>query len=132
MRVAVIGGGPSGLVTLKYLKTAHEFFPSEKPISAKLFERETKIGGAFKHRSYEDAEVCMPSILVMSIDSTRTSVLQVLLSVVIANNLSSLDLHASSSPSPTTDTPLILKTFYPQMTTVNTSKATFNTLDLVT
>ena len=57
MRVAVIGGGPSGLVTLKYLITAHEFFPYMEPIEAKLFESEGSIGGTFKHRSYEDAEV---------------------------------------------------------------------------
>ena len=58
MRVAVIGGGPSGLVTLKYLKTAHEFVPMEHPISVKLFEKEAEIGGAFKHQAYEGAEVC--------------------------------------------------------------------------
>jgi hypothetical protein len=58
MRVAVIGGGPSGLVTLKYLVTAHEFFPGIKPIEARLFEADDSIGGTFKHRAYEDAEVC--------------------------------------------------------------------------
>ena len=57
MRVAVIGGGPSGLVTLKYLTTAHEFFPGLEPIEAKLFEAEDSIGGTFKYRAYEDAEV---------------------------------------------------------------------------
>jgi len=57
MRVAVIGGGPSGLVTLKYLKTAHEFFPDTEPIEARLFESEDSIGGTFKHRAYENAEV---------------------------------------------------------------------------
>jgi dimethylaniline monooxygenase (N-oxide forming) len=59
MRVAVIGSGPSGLVTLKYLATAHEYFPSMEPIEVKLFEAEDSIGGTFKHRSYEDAEVCI-------------------------------------------------------------------------
>lgn len=38
MRVAVIGGGPSGLTTLKYLTTAHDFLGDIKPIEAKLFE----------------------------------------------------------------------------------------------
>ncbi|KAI9101739.1 dimethylaniline monooxygenase [Phlyctochytrium arcticum] len=51
MKVAVIGGGPSGLVTLKYLLTAHQ------PIEARLFEKETTIGGTFRHRSYENAEL---------------------------------------------------------------------------
>ena len=58
MRVAVIGGGPSGLVTLKTLVTAHEFLAGTEPIEAKLFEQEDSIGGTFKHRVYEDAEVC--------------------------------------------------------------------------
>ncbi|KAK0103069.1 hypothetical protein ONS95_000754 [Cadophora gregata] len=57
MRVAVIGGGPSGLVTLKYLITAHEYFPGVDPIEAKLFEAEGSVGGTFKHRAYEDAEL---------------------------------------------------------------------------
>ncbi|TVY68852.1 Dimethylaniline monooxygenase [N-oxide-forming] [Lachnellula suecica] len=57
MRVAVIGGGPSGLVTLKYLKTAHEFFPGTELIEAKLFEAENSVGGTFKYRAYEGAEL---------------------------------------------------------------------------
>lgn len=57
MRIAVIGGGPSGLTTLKYLITAHEYFPIS-PIEAVLFEAEAEIGGTFRYRSYEDAEVC--------------------------------------------------------------------------
>ncbi|KAK0612524.1 hypothetical protein B0T17DRAFT_543883 [Bombardia bombarda] len=56
MRVAVIGGGPSGLVTLKYLLTAHRFLDSD-PIEAVLFEAEDAIGGTFTHRVYEDAEL---------------------------------------------------------------------------
>lgn len=55
MRVAVIGAGPSGLVTLKYLKTAHQFFPIE-PIETLVFEAEDAVGGTFTHRTYEDAE----------------------------------------------------------------------------
>ena len=58
MRVAVIGAGPSGLVTLKFLITAHDYFPGMEPIEARLFEAEESIGGTFKHRAYEDAEVC--------------------------------------------------------------------------
>lgn len=50
------GGGPSGLVTLKYLKTAHEFFPDQEPIEVKLFEAKPNLGGTFKYRVYEDAE----------------------------------------------------------------------------
>jgi dimethylaniline monooxygenase (N-oxide forming) len=57
MRVAIIGGGPSGLVTLKTLITAHEFLPDTKPIEAMLFEAEGSVGGTFKYRAYEDAEV---------------------------------------------------------------------------
>ncbi|KAK3364607.1 hypothetical protein B0T25DRAFT_620524 [Lasiosphaeria hispida] len=56
MRVAVIGAGPSGLVTLKYLITAHKFLDTE-PIEATLFESEDAIGGTFAHRTYEDAEL---------------------------------------------------------------------------
>jgi dimethylaniline monooxygenase (N-oxide forming) len=60
MRVAVIGGGPSGLVTLKYLLTAHEFLPVE-PIEVRLFESKDEIGGTFRYRVYEDAEVGLQS-----------------------------------------------------------------------
>ncbi|PVH80713.1 FAD/NAD(P)-binding domain-containing protein [Cadophora sp. DSE1049] len=56
MRVAVIGGGSSGLVTLKYLITAHKFHPVE-PIEARLFEARDSIAGSFRHRVYEDAEL---------------------------------------------------------------------------
>ena len=62
MRVAIIGGGPSGLVTLKTLITAHEFLPDTKPIEAKIFEQEGSLGGTFKHRAYEDAEVRSPCL----------------------------------------------------------------------
>lgn len=55
MKVAVIGAGPSGLVTLKYLTTAHHYFPIE-PIEVICFEAESEIGGTFKYRVYEDAE----------------------------------------------------------------------------
>ncbi|TID21542.1 FAD/NAD(P)-binding domain-containing protein [Venturia nashicola] len=56
MRVAIIGAGPSGLATLKYLTTAHEYFDALKPIEAQLFESEASIGGTFKHRAYEGVE----------------------------------------------------------------------------
>ncbi|VTT59581.1 unnamed protein product [Fusarium fujikuroi] len=56
MRVAVIGGGPSGLVTLKYLARAHLSLDCDA-IEARLFEVEDSIGGAFTHRTYDDAEV---------------------------------------------------------------------------
>lgn len=59
MKVAVIGGGPAGLVTLKFLATAHEFFPIP-PIETMLFEAESEIGGTFVYRVYEDAEVRGP------------------------------------------------------------------------
>lgn len=59
LRVAVIGGGPSGLVTLKHLLTAHKFQDVEA-IEAKLFEAKDQIGGTFRYRVWEDAEVCYP------------------------------------------------------------------------
>lgn len=60
MKVAVIGGGPGGLVTLKYLLQAHKFL-STKPIEVRLFEGGPEIGGTFRQRTYEDAEVNSPS-----------------------------------------------------------------------
>lgn len=57
MKVAVIGGGPSGIATLKFLATAHTFFPIP-PIEVRLFEAADRIGGTFVQRVYEDAEVC--------------------------------------------------------------------------
>jgi uncharacterized protein with NAD-binding domain and iron-sulfur cluster len=66
MKVAVIGGGPSGLVTLKYLVRAHLNLDCD-PIEARLFELEDGIGGAFAHRTYEDAEVSICHIFVPGI-----------------------------------------------------------------
>ncbi len=63
MRVAIIGAGPSGLVTLRYLSTAHEFFPGMKPVDVKLFEAEDQIGGTFRYRTYENGEVRSRSCL---------------------------------------------------------------------
>ncbi|BFZ61604.1 hypothetical protein YB2330_002676 [Saitoella coloradoensis] len=49
MKVAVIGGGPGGLVTLKTLLS--------RDIDAVLFEAEDAVGGTFRYRSYENAEL---------------------------------------------------------------------------
>lgn len=62
MRVAVVGGGSSGLATLKYLKTAHRYFDID-PIDATLYEAEPSIGGTFVYRVYDDAEVSICSLL---------------------------------------------------------------------
>lgn len=56
LKVAVIGAGASGLVTLKYLLEAYKFFPGVD-IEARLFERGDDLGGVFKNQVYEDAEV---------------------------------------------------------------------------
>jgi len=56
MKVAVIGAGPSGLVTLKYLLEAHKYLGCE-PVEARLFEYQPQVGGTFVARVYEDAEV---------------------------------------------------------------------------
>lgn len=56
MKVAVIGGGPSGLVTLKYLCEAQQSLGCE-PVEAVLFEYQRDVGGTFLARAYEDAEV---------------------------------------------------------------------------
>ncbi|PSR78152.1 dimethylaniline monooxygenase [Coniella lustricola] len=56
MKVAVIGGGASGLVTLKYLVQAHNFFPGVR-FKVDLFESRNAIGGVFEHQVYEDAEL---------------------------------------------------------------------------
>ncbi|KAH9907717.1 FAD/NAD(P)-binding domain-containing protein [Xylariomycetidae sp. FL2044] len=61
MRVAVIGAGPSGLVTLKWY-SAHQFFPG-KPIEAKLFESEDVVGGTFAKRAYDNAELVSSKFL---------------------------------------------------------------------
>ncbi|KAF4415524.1 flavin-containing monooxygenase [Fusarium acutatum] len=56
MKVAVIGGSPAGLATLRFLAHAHEYFPIP-PIQVRLFEAESQIGGTFSYRVYEDAEL---------------------------------------------------------------------------
>ncbi|KAI0139621.1 FAD/NAD(P)-binding domain-containing protein [Hypoxylon sp. NC0597] len=56
MRVAIIGAGPSGLVTLKYLLAAEKALGTEA-VEARLFESESGVGGTFLARTYEDAEL---------------------------------------------------------------------------
>jgi dimethylaniline monooxygenase (N-oxide forming) len=56
MRVAIIGGGPSGLVTLKYALEAGSSLGCE-PIEARLFESEGRVGGTFMARTYEETEL---------------------------------------------------------------------------
>lgn len=62
MRVAIIGGGPSGLVQLKVLLEAHQRFPVV-PFEVMLFESHSKIGGIFFHHSYEDGELVSSKFL---------------------------------------------------------------------
>lgn len=56
MRVAIIGGGPSGIVQLKVLTEAHRRF-SVAPFEIRLFESHHRLGGIFAHHSYEEAEL---------------------------------------------------------------------------
>ncbi|KAK1751490.1 dimethylaniline monooxygenase [Echria macrotheca] len=56
MKVAIIGAGPSGLVTLKYLLAADRALGTE-PVEVKLFEAEDAVGGTFYARMYEDGEL---------------------------------------------------------------------------
>ncbi|KAL6920442.1 hypothetical protein ACHAPO_011631 [Fusarium lateritium] len=62
MKVAIIGGGPAGLATLRFLAHAHEYFPIP-PIEVRLFEAESQIGGTFAYRVYEDAELVSSKFL---------------------------------------------------------------------
>ena len=63
MRVAVIGGGPAGIVTLKNLLEAHKHFHID-PNEALLFEAESAIGGTFRYRVYEKGEVMSSHIFI--------------------------------------------------------------------
>lgn len=56
MKVAVIGGGASGLATARFLVHAHEYFGID-PIEVRLFEAGPTIGGTFVDRVYEGAEL---------------------------------------------------------------------------
>ncbi|KAH6996922.1 hypothetical protein EDB80DRAFT_137053 [Ilyonectria destructans] len=71
MRVAIIGGGPSGLVQLKVLLEAHQRF-SVAPFEVKLFESYSKIGGIFFHHSYEDGELVSSKYLTTFSDFRPT------------------------------------------------------------
>ena len=51
LKVAIIGGGPSGLVTLKTLLELGDRWPDVE-VRASLFEAEDSIGGTFRYRSY--------------------------------------------------------------------------------
>lgn len=57
LKVAIIGAGPSGLVTARFLLHAHTFFPGVPPIDVTIFEQSDRVGGAFQLRVYEGAEV---------------------------------------------------------------------------
>jgi len=50
----VIGGGPAGLVSLKYLQEEQSWIEGEEPI---LVEQEGEIGGTFRWRGYQNAEL---------------------------------------------------------------------------
>ncbi|KAI0016034.1 hypothetical protein F4780DRAFT_783602 [Xylariomycetidae sp. FL0641] len=56
MRVAVIGAGPAGLVTLKYLLAASDALGTD-PVEVRLFEADSGVGGTFRARTYEDGEL---------------------------------------------------------------------------
>lgn len=57
LRVGIIGGGPAGLATLKYLLMAPQHFPDMPAIDVRLFEMEPTIGGTLRYRVYEQAEM---------------------------------------------------------------------------
>jgi dimethylaniline monooxygenase (N-oxide forming) len=64
LKVAIIGGGPSGLVTLKTLLELGDRY-GDVEVHASLFEAEDAIGGTFRYRSYGEprstmGEVCIP------------------------------------------------------------------------
>lgn len=63
MRVAIIGGGPSGLVQLKVLATAHQHLEGTEPFELMLFESYDELGGVFLHHVYEDAELVSSKFL---------------------------------------------------------------------
>lgn len=52
----VIGGGPAGIVSLKYLSCegSAEWLKGEEPV---LVEQESELGGTFRWRGYENAEL---------------------------------------------------------------------------
>ncbi|KAI0100389.1 FAD/NAD(P)-binding domain-containing protein [Nemania sp. FL0031] len=56
VRVAIVGAGPAGIITLRYLLAAENALQCE-PIEVKLFECDTGVGGTFRARMYEEAEL---------------------------------------------------------------------------
>lgn len=54
MKIAIIGAGPSALVTAKTLLEASDTDPNFNP-SITIFEAEADIGGTFRYRSYSNA-----------------------------------------------------------------------------
>ncbi|KAI3336822.1 FAD/NAD(P)-binding domain-containing protein [Xylariaceae sp. AK1471] len=56
VRIAIIGAGPAGIVTLRYLLAAEKALQCE-PIEVRLFESDTGVGGTFRARTYEDGEL---------------------------------------------------------------------------
>lgn len=67
MKVIVIGGGPAGLVTLKFLATAHQFYKQITPIDVQLFEAEDDIGGTFKYRVWDKSEVRISNLIFVRV-----------------------------------------------------------------
>jgi len=65
IKVAIVGGGPAGIVTLKTLLEAST---PEQPIEARVFEAEKAIGGTFKYRAYQNAELVSSKQLTMFSD----------------------------------------------------------------
>ncbi|KAI1493255.1 hypothetical protein F5X96DRAFT_235867 [Biscogniauxia mediterranea] len=55
-RVAVIGAGPAGLVTLKYLLAADSQLGAGS-LEVRLFEADQDVGGTFRARTYEGTEL---------------------------------------------------------------------------
>ncbi|KAL7910986.1 FAD/NAD(P)-binding domain-containing protein [Trichoderma velutinum] len=70
MRVAIIGGGPSGIVQLKALTEAHRRF-AIPPLELRLFETHNRLGGIFSHHSYEEAELVSSKYLTTFSDFRR-------------------------------------------------------------
>ncbi|GAA94091.1 uncharacterized protein L969DRAFT_86202 [Mixia osmundae IAM 14324] len=58
MRTVIIGGGPSGIVTLKTLLSSAAISGAEHTqVEAILLEAEDQLGGTFRYRGYENAEL---------------------------------------------------------------------------
>lgn len=96
MKVIVIGGGPAGLVTLKFLATAHQFYKQITPIDVQLFEAEDDIGGTFKYRVWDKSEVCISDLIFVRASCSHPS---------------SWSRQSSSLPSPTFASAKTLPTF---------------------